>query len=384
MEIAGTTAPRFKGVGDAFAANFDAGLEVGAALAVFLDGELVVDLWAGSADPTTGRAWTADTLQCVFSSTKAITGLAIAMLVDRGVLDYDAPIASYWPEFAQQGKEAITLRDVLCHRAGLPVIDEPLTRDDLADFDRLADALARQAPVWEPRSKHGYGAFTVGFYPAEVLRRVDGRTLGRFVAEEIAAPLGAEFWIGLPEALEPRVARIVPFDFSELDPTIPTFAAYADPESLINRAMANPPIFDFDYLDSRACHAVEIPAANGITTARSFARIYAACSLGGTLDGVRLLGPETLAEAARVQVSGVDEVYGEPTAWALGFFKPSEGNEFSPNADAFGHAGIGGSIGFADPTSRIGFGYAMNRLGTHNLLDPRPRALVKAVYTALG
>ena len=272
---------------------------------------------------------------------------------------------------------------MLCHRAGLPVIDEPLTREDLADLDRLAGALARQQPVWEPGTRHGYGVFTVGFYPAEVVRRVDGRTMGRFVAEEIAAPLGAEFWIGVPEELEPRVTRITPFDFSELDPTIPTFDAYLDPTSLINRGMANPPIFDFEYLDSRAFRAVEVPAANGVTTARSLARIYAACSLGGTLDGVRLLGRETLDEATRVHVSGIDEVYRVPTAWALGFFNPSEGNEFSPNASAFGHAGIGGSIGFADPVARVGFGYAMNRLGTHNLIDPRPRALVDALYDAL-
>jgi CubicO group peptidase (beta-lactamase class C family) len=389
VEVHGTVADGFGRVAEAFAANFAERGEVGAALGIYVDGALVVDVWAGTAHPhlATDKAnapWQEDTLQCVYSSTKAITGLAVAMLVERGVLDYDEPVATYWPEFGQQGKERITLRQILSHTAGLPLIDAPLSRDDLGDLDKIARALETQAPLWEPGTRHGYGAFTIGFYPAEVIRRIDGRTVGAFVSDEISAPLGAEFWIGLPEEHEHRVSTVVPFDFAALDLTIPTFAAFADPDSYMSRGMANPSgLLDFEWHNSRAFHSVELPAANGITTARSFARIYAALAGGGELDGVRLLSEATLADATRTHASGIDEVYRVPTAWALGFFNPSEGNEFSENPRAFGHAGIGGSIGFADPDRALGFGYAMNQLGTHNLIDPRPRAIVEALHRVI-
>ncbi len=265
------------------------------------------------------------------------------------------------------------------------MLDEPIHRDELQDLDRLAGVLARQRPVWEPGTRHGYGAFTVGFYPGEVVRRVDGRTLGTFVAEEIAAPLGVEFWIGLPPRLDARVSTVIGFDLAELDPTLPTVEALADPSSLMARGMANPiGLFDFDFFNDPAFRRIELPAANGITTARSFARIYAALASGGTLDGVRLLSADVLREATTTHARGIDEVYRTETAWALGFFNPAPGLEFSPNPSAFGHAGIGGSIGFADPDAGVGFAYLMNRLGPSPLLDPRPRALVDALYGALG
>lgn len=394
-EIEGQVATGFEPIRDAFAANFDAGTEAGAAVSVYHRGRKVVDLWGGTADPETGRRWERDTLQVVFSATKSATAACAHLLAQRGQLDLDAPVARYWPEFAAAGKDRIPVRWLLSHQAGLPVLDEPVPLADALAWHPVVDALAAQAPVWEPGARHGYHAMTYGFLVGEVVRRACGRTLGRFFAEEIAAPLGLDFWIGLPVAEQPRVGRLVgqPANPDDGDgPAAPTIdldalpesvremvAVFTDPNSLAVRSLT----VTTELLDSNdpAVWAAELPAVNGICTARSLARFYA--GLIGEVDGVRLLDPETLAVATAEQASGVDEVLRIPTRPALGFGRPErEVPWWSPTS--FGHPGHGGCLGYADPETGVAFGYVVNRLHDGPAPDLRAARLVDAVRTALA
>jgi len=350
----------FSRVAEVFAENFERRGELGAACTVYRDGRPVVDLWGGLADPSTGRPWQHDTLVLVFSTTKGVTSVVVNQLIERGLLAADAPVARAWPEFAASGKAALPLRWVLSHQAGLPevITDAGLSGDaQLLAGERMIQALAAQAPAWPPGSAHGYHARTFGWMLGEVVRRVTGTTLGQYLAREIAGPLGLELYIGLPEALEPRVAPLwkVGAGASELAP-------YDEP------------------WNTRALHAVELPSSNGISSARALARLYAACI--GEVDGIRLLQPDTVARACEVQATGTDCVLGVPFTFGLGFMlPPTLPPRIGPRA--FGHGGNGGSFAFADPDRGIGFGYVLNRVRPPGESELCQYALVEAVYDSL-
>ncbi|WP_049575642.1 serine hydrolase domain-containing protein [Nonomuraea sp. SBT364] len=387
-EIGGETAPGFEAVRDAFAANLASGQEIGAAVSVYLRGRKVVDLWGGIADPGTGRPWERDTLQVVYSTTKGVTAACALLLAQRGELDLDAPVARYWPEFAANGKEGVPVRWLLTHQAGLPTLDHPVTPAEVIAWDPVVDALAAQRPFWEPGTEHGYHALTYGWLVGEVVRRVTGRGVGAYLAEEIAAPLGLDLWIGLPESEHHRVSRIVTdaagFDASGIDlaavpePMREAMAAYGDPASLTVRAMTlvQPAL---DHNDPRE-QAAEIPATNGICTARALAAFYAA--LIGEVDGHRVLTPATLASATAEQVAGVDRVLRVPVRIGTGFGLPVP-DAFWHSPTAFGFGGLGGSLGFADPGSGLAFGYVMNHI-QEGVPDPRAARLHDAVRKAMA
>ncbi|GAA4186552.1 serine hydrolase domain-containing protein [Streptosporangium oxazolinicum] len=387
-EIGGSTAPGFEGVREAFAANLAGGQEVGAAVGVYLHGRKVVDLWGGIADPGTGRRWERDTAQVVFSTTKGVTAACAHLLAQRGELDLDAPVAAYWPEFAANGKEHIPVRWLLTHQAGLPVIDHPITPAEAIAWEPMVTALAAQRPSWEPGTDHGYHAHTYGWLVGEVVRRVTGRSLGTFLAEEIAAPLGLELWIGLPETERHRVSRIVaaPIDldaFARIDldalpgPAREVMEAYADPTSLTRRSMSV--ITPMPNHDDPAEQAAEMPSTNGVCTARALARFYAA--LIGEVDGHRVLSPATLAAATAEQVSGIDRVLRVPVRIGTGFGLPTP-DAFWYSPTAFGFPGYGGSLGFADPANGLAFGYVMNHI-QEGVPDRRAATLLDAVHDAI-
>jgi CubicO group peptidase (beta-lactamase class C family) len=381
-DVHGEVAPRFAAVRTAFADNFVRHGDVGAACAVYHRGRLVVDLWGGLADRDAGRPWQRDTTALVFSTTKGMAATCVNRLVERGLVDVDAPIARYWPEFAAAGKAAIPVRWALCHKAGLASVEGTLTLQEVFAWDPVVAAIAAQAPNWEPGTQHGYHARSYGWITGELVRRVTGKTLGRFFADEIAAPLGLEFWIGLPEAEEVRVATIIPTPPPD-DPAVrAALERFMGPETLLGRVLSGPcNLFAYDTRwNRREFHAAEMPSSNGIGTARAVARMYAA--LAGEVDGVRLLSPETVALACTPQVDGPDAVIAIPTRFGLGFMLPPA-LSLAAAPTAFGHPGAGGSLGFADPEAELGFGYVMNQMQLGTTGDPRSRALVEAVYAAL-
>ena len=378
----GTVEPGWGPVADAFVANFSDRHEVGAACCVYREGRPVVDIWAGTAHPVTGSGWRRDTLQLVFSTTKGASAICAHLLAQRGTLDLDAPIADVWPEFAANGKESIPLRWVLCHRAGLAAIEGDLNLADVLAREPVVAAIAAQSPNWEPGTAQGYHVRSYGWIVGEVVRRVTGRTLGRFFDEDIARPLGLDFWIGLPEVEEARVASIVPPPEAVLD----GIAAFYPRDTLAGRAMSGPSgLFRYsDMWNGRALHATEMPSSNGIADARSVARLYAAtvgAPAAGPGAGMRLLDPATIADATREQSDEPDVITGFPMRIGTGFMlAPTIG---PVGARAFGHSGAGGSLGFADPDAGLGFGYVMNRL-EFGTVDARSGLLAAATYRCLG
>ena len=380
--IEGTVDPRFSRVRDAFARNFTDGGDVGAACCVYLRGRIVVDLWGGHADRDRERPWTEDTTALVFSATKGVTAACALRLAERGALDLDAPVAAYWPEFAAEGKEDIPLRWALSHRAGVPVIDATLTLDQVLAWDPVVAAVAAQRPSWEPGSRHGYHVRSYGWIVGEVVRRATGSTLGRLLADEVATPLGADFWVGLPAAAEPRVAALIPAPPPADPETRAALEHLMGPDTFLGRALTGPSnLFHYDEMwNARALHAAEMPSSNGIGTARGLARIYAA--LVSEVDGVRLLRPETIAAGCAVQSDGLDAVLGLPTRFGTGFILPPV-LSLAAGGGAFGHPGAGGSLGLADPEAEIGFAYVMNQMQLGVTGDPRSARLVKAVYASL-
>jgi CubicO group peptidase (beta-lactamase class C family) len=379
-EVHGTVAPGFERVADAFAANFGERRDVGAAVCVYIDGAVAVDLWGGLADAEAGRAWEADTPVVVFSVTKGATVICIHMLAERGVLDLDEPISNLWPEFAAGGKEAIPIRWVLSHRAGVAAVDGPVTFDDILGWDGVVAAIARQSPYWTPGTRHGYHVRTFGWILGEVIRRCTGLSPGQMFAEEIATPLGLDFWLGLPEALEPRLARVIPPDPVEDAAALAVAEATAD--TLFGKAARGPgDLFAYDERwNTRPFHAAEMPSSNGVANGRALARMYAATV--GDVGGIRLLRPETIRRATVVQSEGMDEVLGWPTKVGLGFaLPPYLGPECPPGS--FGHPGAGGSLGFADPGTRLGFGYVTNRMILGEAAQHRAAALVRGLRQCL-
>ncbi len=389
VAVGGFVAPGYEGVRDAFAANFAQHGEIGAGYSLYVDGEKVVDLWGGIADRVTGAPYTDDTLQLVFSTTKGATAACAHLLAQRGELDVDAPVATYWPEFAQAGKADIPVRWLLCHKAGLPTVDAELSAAEVYAWDPVIRALEVQAPFWEPGTAHGYHAITYGYLVGEVVRRVSGKSLGTFWQEEFAEPLGIEFWIGLPPEHEHRVARLVAMGDGEGDGA--ELTGMLPPDMLIRRALSlNGALADVGgHFNDPELHAAEMPAANGITNSRSLARFYAAL-IGGVEGGpdAALLTSEQVDAARTCQTEGADRVLSfpgidVPSTIGLGFWTSSEFAPFGGER-AFGHTGAGGSVGFADPEAGLAGGYVMNRMLAGLAGDPRSRGLIEASYRAAG
>jgi CubicO group peptidase (beta-lactamase class C family) len=388
MTIDGWTAAGFEGVRETFEQNFAKGLEVGAAFTAYHRGRPVVDLWGGIADPATGRAWVEDSLVLVFSTTKGATAICANRLAQQGALDVDAPVASVWTEFAAAGKSEVPVSSLLSHQAGLAWVDEPLTLEEALAWEPMIHALERQAPAWEPGTAHGYHAITFGYLVGEVIRRVDGRTVGTYFRDEVASPLGLDFWIGLPEALEPRVSPLVGSLTGAGDPPDPEARAAIDqimgPDTMLGKALSGGGAFTDrgETWNSRAVRAAEVPAAGGVGDARSVARMYAACI--GEIDGIRLLTPEQVARASEQRTHGPNIVLLDlDLQFGLGFFVPSSLLALG-GPRSFGHFGAGGSMGWADPEAELAFGYVMNRMDIGLAGDTRSYDLVNACYAALA
>jgi len=384
-EIHGTCGSRFAAVRDAFAENFAGRGEIGAAVTAVVDGETAVDLWAGHADAARTRPWQRDTIVNVFSTTKGIVTVCAHRLAGQGLLEFDAPVAKYWPEFAQAGKEELPVRYLLSHRAGLPAIREPLAKGSLYRWETMTAALAAQEPWWQPGTTYGYHALTFGWLVGEVIRRIAGKSLGAYFRDEIAGPLALDLHIGLAEEHDARTAEIVQAAAPRPEEVARLAQLMADPRSMALKAIANPPgLFEPGVANTRAWRAAEIPAANGHGNARSLARLYGALARGGELDGVRVLGADTIDRAIVEQSSGPDAVLGQNYRYGLGFMLTLPEHPFGPNPRAFGHTGMGGAIGFADLDAGVGFAYTMNQMGTFSgLEDPRWPPLVEALYAAL-
>src|SRR4051812_28375175 len=384
-QVEGHVEPGFEGVKDAFAANFEQHGEVGAAFALHVGGKKVVDLWGGTADVASARPYTEDSLQLVFSTTKGATAMCANLLAERGELDIDAPVATYWPEFAQAGKESIPVRMLLCHQAGLYTVDKAPAYADTLKWDPIVEALAAQAPLWEPGTQHGYHALTYGWLVGEVVRRVSGKSIGQFFQDEFAKPLGLDFWIGLPKDQHDRVAPLVAMDVPSDPAAVAMAEQFTGPDTIMGKALSASGALtspDGDNSFNRPdMWSAEIPAANGITNARSLSRVYA--SLIGEVDGVRTLKPETVAKASEVQDTFNDTVLmGMPTRFGLGFMLSSDFAPFG-GPRSFGHPGAGGSVGFADPDAGLAFGYVMNKMQQNLAGDPRTLTLIEASYKAL-
>jgi CubicO group peptidase (beta-lactamase class C family) len=384
VKIEGACDPKFNRVKDAFAENFEKRNEVGAAAAIMLHGKSVVDIWAGHADQAKTRPWTRDMLVNVYSTTKGVTAICAHRLADKGLLDIDAPVATYWPEFAQAGKDKLPVRFLLSHRAGLPAVRKLLDDDALFNWNKMTTALAEQEPWWEPGTRHGYHALTFGYLVGEVIRRITGKTPGAYLRDEIAGPLGLDFHIGLDAKHDARTADMIAAPLpgpGELN----IFAeVMKNPESAAAKAFMNPQGgMRPGLVNTREWRAAEIPAGNGHGTARSLAQLYGALARGGELNGVRVMSKEQVARCSIEQSNGPDELLIINTRFSLGFMMSQPGSELGPNPKSFGHPGAGGSLGYADPEAKIGFGYTMNKMETSLLIDPRATALIEAVYESL-
>lgn len=398
-EIAGFCDPRFERVAQEFEQNFQQRNELGASVCITLEGEPVVDLWGGIARPQ--APWVEDTLSIIWSATKGATALCAHILASRGLLDLDAPVIRYWPEFGQAGKEAIPVKMLLNHQAGLAALSEPLPAGAFYAWELMIKALEKQEPFWKPGSMHGYHGFTFGWLVGEVVRRVSGKSLGTFFREEVAEPLGLDFWIGLPEEHESQVALMIPAPPpSPEGPISAMFAAMADPTSLPALLMFNSGGHMLPGSDGtlgfnlRAAHAAEIGAAGGISNARGLAGMYAPLANGGSLKGVNLVSMDSLSRMGAVSsASALDACILAPTRFSLGYIKSvdnrrepgcTENDSVILSEDAFGHSGFGGALGFADPVERMSFGYVMNRMGEGLGINQRGQSLVDAAYLSLG
>jgi CubicO group peptidase (beta-lactamase class C family) len=391
--IDGSVAPGFEQVRREFERNFAERRELGAACAAYVRGEKVVDLWGGIRDARDGSPWERDTLVLVYSTSKGLAAMTLALGHSRGWLDYDERVTTYWPEFGQAGKQDVTVRQLLGHEAGVPVIDEPLDPRLLADFDALADVIARQRPLWEPGTRHGYHGVSLGWYEGELVRRLDPqhRTLGRFFAEEIAGPLGLDVHFGIRDDAVPprrlaRIRRMHPLAALPQMRHLPRrmFLAMASRRSVTRRAFANPRLRSPVALDRDEYRPLEFPAGGAIGTARDIARAYAALAPSRPELGFRHSTLEALSRYPAPPLRGWhDEVLKVDTAFSLGFARPLHPFRFGSSERAFGHPGAGGSFAFFDPDREVAFAYVMNRLGFHLNDDPREKPLRDALYRCL-
>ncbi|MFJ9740456.1 serine hydrolase domain-containing protein [Streptomyces sp. NPDC101166] len=381
MDVSGAVAEGFEPVREAFARNFTARGDRGAAVAVYRDGRKVVDLWGGVRDVDGEAPWERGTAQIVRSATKGVAAAVLLMLHQRGELDLEAPVGAYWPEYKAAGKERTLVRDLLAHRAGVPVLDRPLTPAEAADPDLGAAAVAAQEPAWEPGTDHGYHAQTYSWLTGELVRRVTGRTIGAWIAEEVAGPLGADLWLGLPAGESARVGRVgpveapVPAGGLRTRPKRAVSEAYADPASLTRRAFAA--ITPLPDENDPAYRAAALPASNGIATAEGLARFYASL-IGEVEGGTRLFRPETARAARGERAAGPDRVLVVNTRFGLGYMLHGTASPLLSPA-SFGHPGRGGALGFADPESGLAFGYVTNGFRKSVTADPRAQALVRAL-----
>ena len=390
ITVEGLVSPGFESVRDAFADNFASRHELGGACAVYRYGEKVVDLWGGVRDKQTGKPWEQNTMVVVHSATKGLAAMTMAMLNSRGRLDYDERVATYWPEFAQNGKETITVRQLLAHQAGLFAFDEPVDHAVIADLDRLAVVLARQTPAWRPGSRQAYHALTLGFYEGELMRRLDParRSLGRFFHDEIAMPLGIDVYLRLPYTIpNSRLATIAPPGFLQMLRGFPPRLALdtLNHRSNIYRALVSNPGAGV-YMDPLHIYAreLEVPSGNAVGTARGIAHAYGVFAKNGHELGLTQSTLDQLAAPAIPSQHGFrDQCLHADVPFSLGFMKPSAALPFG-GPRAFGSPGAGGAMGFADPDAGIGYAYVTSQMGTHIAGDPRDLALRDAVYAALS
>ena len=379
--VDGTCDPAFADVREAFAGNFDQGLELGASLSISVAGRNVVDLWGGHLDATRTRPWERDSLVCVFSCTKGIAAIATMWAVARGLVDLDAPVASYWPEFGAAGKEELPVRWLLTHEAGLPAIGTRMPAGSLSDWHAMTTALAAQEPWWEPGTAHGYHGVTYGHLVGEVLRRATGRTCGELVRDELAKPLAIDLWMPLPADRDGDVADLI-VDMSSDG----TFFDRWDPRtSLGPRAFGNPPdANDPAHCMTDAWRRAEIPSANMHANARALDRLYSVLARGGRAPDLDLAPAGLVDEFGRCHVRGDDRVMELPTAFGLGFEHTIPEWPFGPGERTYGHNGSGGSLGLVDPDAEVSLGYAMNRLWWGaDRTDPRWGPIFDALYAAL-
>lgn len=375
VEIHGRCDEKFASVKDAFAKNFEHDLDIGASVAVTVEGENVVDLWAGKLVDAGDRAWQEDTIVNVWSTTKTMAATVMLILADRGLLDFNEKVSTYWPEFAQNGKENIQVRHIMSHSAGLSSLDQPIVFQDFCDHDKIASLLAAQAPWWEPGTQSGYHAITQGHLQNELVRRITGKTLGTFFKEEVTDPLGADFHIGTPTSAYSRIGLLLPpKPAADLD---------IDPDSIMARTMTRPPL---DALVSRTdtWREAEIPAANGHGNARSVARIHSAIACGGEVDGVRLMSEEGCRKIFEVQTDGDDLVLGTPVRFGMGFGINSEHQPLSPNKNVCYWGGWGGSLAVIDMDEKMSFSYVMNRMLSGTTGDMRAASLLMPLYGSIG
>ncbi len=380
LPVAGHHEKRFAPVVEAFIDNYRQENELGSAVSLVVDGKKVVDVWGGWFDVGREREWEQDTLVCMMSVAKGITAIAFNMLIDRGIVDLDEPVATYWPEFAANGKAELPVRYLLDHRAGLPALEEPLWRGAMYDREAMVAALARQAPLWEPGTVAAYHVHTQGYLLGEIMRRTTGKLVGEFVRNEIAGPLGADYWLGLPASEHARVSPLVPSMGAKI-----LAAQEVEPEdSLRRRAFAqNPPGTWGEMVNSPEWREMEMPSGSGHGNARSVARIYGALA-AGAVDGIRLLSEDALDTMTTMQHDQIELLQDRHYRQGLGVLLNSPDAVYmGPNPAAFGHHGIGGSIGFADRDARIGFSYSVNQMHDVGTNGPRARRLIDAVYACL-
>jgi CubicO group peptidase (beta-lactamase class C family) len=376
-ELNGTCDPRFDAVRDALAGNIDSGEELGASLVVDIDGERVMDVWGGFRDPGHTTAWDENTITNVWSTTKTITSLAALMLADRGQLDVYAPVADYWPEFAASGKQDVRVRHLLSHTSGVSGLEQPATAEDLYDWETSTSRMAAQAPWWTPGTASGYHALNFGHLVGEVVRRVSGKPLKQFVAEEIAGPLGADFQIGAAPADWSRIADVIPppplpIDLAAIAQDSPAFKTMTGPGP--DAAVANTP----------GWRSADIGAANGHGNARSVARIMSVLARGGEVDGVRLLGPDTIGLIFDEQMDGIDVVLGVPLRWGIGYGLPQASLPWIPAGRICFWGGWGGSVILMDLDRHMTISYMMNKMGAGIIGSERSAAYTRAVYDAVG
>ena len=376
VDIQGYCDPRFEQTREVLAGSIEAGEDLGASFAVTVDGELVVDIWGGHLDEEKTRPWQENTIVNVYSTTKTMSFLCALVLADRGELDFDANVATYWPEFAAAGKDQVKVWHIMDHAAGLSGLDVPVSRSDVYDWDKITGLLAAQAPWWEPGAATGYHALTQGYLIGEVVRRISGKSIGTFFADEIAGPLGADFYIGVPESEFGRIGDLIP-------PPSGSSPAREESDSIAARTFRNPPVSALDSR-TREWRMAEIPAANGHGNARSVAQLQAPLACGGEAFGVRLLGEAVARSVMEERIGGTDLVLEVPAHFGLGFGLSKPDVPMSPNEHACFWGGWGGSVILIDQDARMSLSYVMNKMHDGLTGDMRSVNLVRATYDALA
>ena len=400
--ISGYCEDNFIEARDIFEKSISSGFELGGSIAVEVQGKKVIDLWGGYLDHSQSKSWEENTLVNVFSTTKGIAAICLLQLIEKGLLDIEKPVCEYWPEFSVNGKENIPVKYLFCHKAGLCGVREPLESGAFTNWDLITSELAKQKPLWEPGTAHGYHAITYGHLVGELLRRIDGRTIGQYFKEEIAEPLNLDFWIGLPDSEFDRVSDIYPSKPGPLQYLFPLLTKlprfvlpgrakflldFGDTSKPVGAAFNNPPISSNRGMEAntKQWRNAEIPAANGHGTARSIAKLYGILANGGSRDGIHVLSPETIEKGRQTQSDGKDLVLGGMrTRFGLGFMLGTENVSMGPNPNAFGHGGAGGSLGFSDPDNNISLGFVMNQMHQGITAWKTATDVAESVYKALS